>query len=69
MVDTVAQQVGKRVLHELENALVELDILTTDREVGLLALISAKIAHHLGERGRSRGERQQQQLLGTLQQP
>ena len=68
MIDTVAQEMDERVFHLLQNALVDLDFLAAQHEIGVLTLIAAQIAHQFRERCRERAKRQQEQLLGFLQQ-
>ncbi len=67
MIDGVAQQVDQRILHFLEDALVDLHVLAADHELGLLALVAGEVAHHFRQQRAERGERQHQQLLGVLQ--
>ncbi len=68
VIDAVAQQVDERVLHLLQDALVDLDVLAADGQLRVLALVAAKVAHQFGKRGGDGGEGQQKQFFGVLQQ-
>ena len=68
VVDAVAEDVNERVLHLLQDPLVDFNLRAPDHKLGLFFLIAAEIPDQARERLRKRLEGQHQHLFGILQQ-